>query len=199
MKNNITKREKLVYSTMIALIIAILSLYIITDVYARYSSTLYGSGNLEIASWSFKVNDSKEGEQFILNIKTTDNITKISPNATGTMYITVKNESDVNAKYTISLKETMMDTQEESNAIQLYLDDSYSEESKIDIKNQSITGKLDTSSHSTKTVTLYWKWIENTKIDQTIAEKYKGFTFEATIVGEETEIAEGENFEYTVF
>ena len=65
----ITKREKLIYITLISVILAILLLSVITDVYARYSSTINGTGDIELAKWEFKVNDKKEGEAFDINIK----------------------------------------------------------------------------------------------------------------------------------
>ena len=45
----ITKREKLIYTTFIALLLALLLLSTISDVYARYSSAMSGSGNIELA------------------------------------------------------------------------------------------------------------------------------------------------------
>ena len=92
MKKTITKREKLIYITFIALLVAIMLLSTISDIYARYSSTITGSGNIELAKWSFKVNETQEGESFSIDIKTTDETqTKISPESTGTFTLTIEN------------------------------------------------------------------------------------------------------------
>ena len=195
MKKTITKREKLIYITFIALLIAIMLLSTISDIYARYSSTITGSGNIELAKWSFKVNEAQEGETFTLDIKTTDETeTKISPESTGTFKLTIENASNVPAQYTIELSEKFMDTQIETDNIKIYTDESH--ETMIDLKNNTLQGKLKSS--ETKVITLYWKWVSNEEKDQLIAENYDGFTISATVTGEQTTISENENTEVTI-
>lgn len=186
----ITKREKLVYTTFVALLLAIILLSVISDVYARYSSAISGSGNIELAKWSFKVNDYQEAENFSIDIKTTDETqTKIMPESTGTFTITIENASNVPAEYTIELAETFMNTQEESDIIKIYTDNTY--ESSIDIENTVLKGKLKES--ETKVITFYWKWVPNAEYDQIIAEYYDGFTITANVTGEQTTISENED------
>lgn len=195
MKKTITKREKLIYITFIALLVAIMLLATISDIYARYSSTISGSGNIELAKWSFKVNEAQEGETFTLDIKTTnESETKISPESTGSFTLTIENASNVPAKYTIELSEKFMDTQIETDTIKIYTDESY--ETMIDLTNNTLQGKLQSS--ETKVITLYWKWVPNEEKDQLIAENYDGFTISATVTGEQTTISENENIEMTI-
>lgn len=197
MKKTITKREKLIYITFITLLVAIMLLATISDIYARYSSTISGSGNIELAKWSFKVNEAQEGETFTLNIKTTDETeTKISPESTGSFTLTIENASNVPAKYTIELDETFIETQKETDTIKIYTDESH--ETMIDLANNTLQGKLQSS--ETKVITLYWKWVPNEEKekDQKIAENYKGFTISATVTGEQTIISENENIEMTI-
>ena len=191
----ITKREKLIYTTFIALLLALLLLSTISDVYARYSSAMSGSGNIELAKWSFKVNESQEGESFSIDIKTTDETqTKISPESTGTLTLTIENASNVPAQYTVELNEKFMNTQIETDTIKIYTDDTY--ETMIDMKNNVLKGKLNES--ETKVLTLYWKWVPNADVDQLIAENYDGFTITANVTGEQTTIAESENVEMKI-
>jgi len=195
MKKTITKREKLIYITFIALLVAIMLLATISDIYARYSSTISGSGNIELAKWSFKVNEAQEGETFTLDIKTTnESKTKISPESTGSFTLTIENASNVPAKYTIELSEKFMDTQIETDTIKIYTDESY--ETMVDLTNNTLQGKLQSS--ETKVITLYWKWVPNEEKDQLIAENYDGFTISATVTGEQTTISENENTEMTI-
>ena len=191
----ITKREKLIYTIFIALLLALLLLSTISDVYARYSRAMSGSGNIELAKWSFKVNESQEGESFSIDIKTTDETqTKISPESTGTLTLTIENASNVPAQYTVELNEKFMNTQIETDTIKIYTDDTY--ETMIDMKNNVLKGKLNES--ETKVITLYWKWVPNEEKDQLIAENYDGFTISATVTGEQTTISESENVEMKI-
>ena len=191
----ITKREKLIYTTFIALLLALLLLSTISDVYARYSSAMSGSGNIELAKWSFKVNESQEGESFSIDIKTTDETqTKISPESTGTLTLTIENASNVPAQYTVELNEKFMNTQIGTDTIKIYTDDTY--QTMIDMKNNVLKGKLNES--ETKVLTLYWKWVPNADVDQLIAENYDGFTITANVTGEQTTISENENVEMKI-
>ena len=191
----ITKREKLIYTTFIALLLAILLLLVISDVYARYSSTLSGSGNIELAKWSFKVNGVQEAESFSIDIKTTDETqTKIAPESTGILTLTIENASNVPAQYTVELNEKFMNTQIETDTIKIYTDDTY--QTMMDMKNDVLKGKLKES--ETKVITLYWKWVPNADLDQLIAENYDGFTITANVTGEQTTIAESENVEMKI-
>ena len=191
----ITKREKLIYTIFIALLLALLLLSTISDVYARYSSAMSGSGNIELAKWSFKVNESQEGESFSIDIKTTDETqTKISPESTGTLTLTIENASNVPAQYTVELNEKFMNTQIETDTIKIYTDDTY--QTMIDMKNNVLKGKLNES--ETKVLTLYWKWVPNADVDQLIAENYDGFTITANVTGEQTTVIENENIEIKV-
>lgn len=196
MIKNLSKREKLIYTTLVSTILAILLLSVITDVYARYSSTIYGNGDIELAKWEFKANEKGVGEEFDLNIVTDGNVSKISPNSTGYMQIKLENNSNVPAEAIISLRETFLNTNDETNTLKIYLDNSYASEKMIDITSKNLAIKL--NAESSKTIKLYWKWVENESVDQTIAEYYDGFTISATVVGEQTEIGENENMELRV-
>ncbi len=188
----ITKREKLIYITLISVILAILLLSVITDVYARYSSTINGTGDIELAKWEFKVNDKKEGEAFDINIKSDSNEEKIAPNSTGTFKLLLQNNSNVPAEATISLNEFFLNTDVETQVLKIYLDNTYSDNQLFDIKTKNISLKL--NSESQKEITFYWKWIATSK-DQVIAENYDGFTISAKVVGEQTLIADNEDID----
>ena len=188
----ITKREKLIYITLISVILAILLLSVITDVYARYSSTINGTGDIELAIWEFNVNDKKEGEAFDINIKSDSNEEKIAPNSTGTFKLLLQNNSNVPAEATISLNEFFLNTDVETQVLKIYLDNTYSDNQLFDIKTKNISLKL--NSESQKEITFYWKWIATSK-DQVIAENYDGFTISAKVVGEQTLIADNEDID----
>ena len=192
----LSNREKLIYTSLISTIIAIVLLSVITDVFARYSSTLFGDGSIELAKWIFKVNDKKEGEEFSLNIIANENESKISPNSTGYTQFKLENDSNVPVDVTISLKETFINTNVETSTLKVYLDNSYSDEKMIDIEKKNISLKMD--SESSKKVTLYWKWVADEDVDQIIAENYNGFTISSTVYAEQTEITESDNMEIVI-
>lgn len=186
----ITKREKLVYLALFSVIISIILLSVITDVYARYSSTLNGSGSIELAKWEFKVNSEKEGESYTIIIKSDSGDEKITPNSTGYFKILLENNSNVPAESTISFKETFLNTDIETDTLKIYLDDSYSDSKLLDIKNKNLSLKLD--GETNKEITLFWKWVETSK-DELIAENYDGFKISSTVVGEQTQISDDED------
>ena len=193
----ITKREKLIYTTLISVVLAILLLSIVSDVYAKYSSTLYGKGDIELARWEFKANGKNEGEDFLLNINTTDSSEgKISPNSTGSFQIILENKSNVAAEYTIALSEKFLNTNTSTNALKIYSDSSFSEDSLIDINSKNVVGKLE--NQSSETLTFYWKWVEDPSVDQVIAENYSGFSIFANVVGEQTQIISGESLNFSL-
>jgi len=129
---------------------------------------------------------------YILSVNESE--TKISPESTGSFTLTIENASNVPAKYTIELSEKFMDTQIETDTIKIYTDESY--ETMVDLTNNTLQGKLQSS--ETKVITLYWKWVPNEEKDQLIAENYDGFTISATVTGEQTTISENENTEMTI-
>ena len=189
-----TKREKLIYTTLISTILAILLLATVTDIYAKYTSAFSGSGNIELAKWEVKVNGKGEAENFELDIKTTNNNgTKIYPGSTGYFKVLLENNSDVPAEYTISLKENFYRSSIETDTLKIYSDNTYSDDSYIDITTKDIVGKIE--SNSNKEITFYWKWVDDDTQDKTIAENYSGFTISANVIGEQTEIALGEDID----
>lgn len=120
-KSKNQKDHKLEKLTAIALFIAVAGLVILSGTYAKYTSTASGSDTATVAKWIIKAG-AKNNEQLITgsgatvafnlfdtildedgeNVETDVTESKIAPGTSGKFELSVKNESEVNAKYGVS-------------------------------------------------------------------------------------------------
>ena len=98
--------------------------YFIAGTYAKYTSSIAGSGNANVAKWKWTINsdvidsteDAAAGYTFDLfsTLKDSDLTSsetdvssgKIAPGTSGSFAIDITNNSEVNAKYSIAFTET---------------------------------------------------------------------------------------------
>lgn len=187
MSKKLTKREKMVYATLISLLIAILCLYTVIDVYAGYTTTLSGSGTVDIAKWNFLVNNvSSEEIPFVITI---DSANPITVGSTGYFILNIHNDSNVNANYTIMFDENALNqtTATSCRILKLFTADDY-ETNGINIDTQNICGSI--TAKNQMNVKIYWKWIsDDATQDQNIAQWYDSIKISAKVIGEQTDNA----------
>ena len=114
------KENKTMKFVSFVLLITVLALILVAGTYAKYTSTASGSDTATVANWVIKA--GKEGaEELITGAGSTVNFDlfntildtdgtaetdvtsgKIAPGTQGAFKLSVKNESEVNAKYTIT-------------------------------------------------------------------------------------------------
>lgn len=120
MKND----NKLVQFTVFVLLIAMVTLIILSGTYAKYTTSVSGSDTATVAKWSIKVNDNEIAVDnstvtidLFKTIYDTDGTTAetdvktgkyIAPGTSGKFDLKVENDSDVTAKYSIAF--TLSDT-----------------------------------------------------------------------------------------
>ena len=170
------------------LLIVMLALILIASTYAKYTTKLTGSSDTTIAKWAWTINDndvSKDDTEFTFDlfktIKDTDGGTeadvttqKIAPGTKGSFSIEVTNASDVNAEYSLTLKETKATAVSSANIEYSIVGTDEATDWTNDIGTFNLT---DTSlnMNASKTVTLYWRWAYSTTESQDTADTAVGF------------------------
>lgn len=153
------------------LVAVLLTTCVISGTFAKYTSTATGSDIATVAKWSIKVIDTEiaattDVENLYFNLFDTINDTNntadetnvsdnlIAPGTAGSFEFKVKNDSEVNAKYSVTLTETNA-----SNIpLQYSVDgtewkDSIAELSMTDLTDNEINIGVE------ETVTVYWRWV----------------------------------------
>lgn len=189
MKKTLTKREKLIYTTLVTLLISIMLLYLVSDIYAKYISNYSGESSIDIKNWNVSVNDviatSKNNNIFTFDIKETNGQDKIEPGDKGTFELKIKNDSNVKAKYIIMLQIYYKDTEEMATEFCI---DSYniasSDNTSSQVNMDNNTFERDIDIGVTDTLTFNWEWV-STNNDFDIASQRNGFTVKANVRIEE--------------
>ena len=165
------KDNKLTKFVAFVLLITLLALILVSNTYAKYTSSQDLSATATVAKWAIKVNDNDilESVTFDLFKHTDSNVKsdKIAPGTTGNFAINVTNESEVAAKYEITF-----DALENTKNIPLEFSTDDSNWTK-DITTLKPTKVLDMADNKEDTVTIYWRWAfegkdsTNYTVDQT--------------------------------
>ena len=148
------KKNKIMILAVILLALTVLTTCTISGTFARYASTTSGEDSAEVAKWSFKVNDTEiatgtQTEMQTFNLFGTE--TKLVPEATGSIEITLENSSEVNAQATVEFDET--------NANNVPIKYSTSVDGEY-VELADLEMNIDTlAPEASKKITLYWKWV----------------------------------------
>lgn len=164
------KKNRTLRVSALLLALTLITTCFVGGTFAKYTSSTTGDDVATVAKWSFKVNGSEFAtttpQTLRFNLFDTINDTgdtddetdvadaKIAPGTAGKFALTVKNDSEVNAKYTVALTETNA-----SNVpLQYSVDgttwtDSIAELTMTGLTDQPITQGVE------KTVTVYWRWV----------------------------------------
>lgn len=181
----------------IAIVLSILMMLISVGLggysYAKYSSQIKGNGEMDVAKWSFKVNESSTQ---IAKIKLTDTIDatklvegKVAPGTGGQFTFEVDaTEAEVGVKYMINFEN---EQNKPTNLIFTYNGQKF--KSLADMKNRIIDFINANDSEKTREITITWEWpyetgegdtlTENDEIDTQEGINDLNYTFDVVVKG----------------
>ena len=194
------KKNRMMRLASVLLVLCLLTTSVISGTFAKYTSTSSGSDVARVAKWSIKVEDTEIGvagdTSVAFNLFSTINDTGntaaeadvatkegekiIAPGTAGSFVIDIKNESEVNAKYTIALEETNA-----SNIpLQYSVDGATWVDSVAELTMTALTDQTIAMGTGTATKTVYWRWVfegttEGAHADQTdVTDTALGYDFD---------------------
>lgn len=180
------EKNKTMKMILITLLIAMIALVLVSETYAKYTSSASGSDTARVAKWSFIVggNDIVAENTFTFDlfktIKDTDGKDEadvvsanadrvIAPGTSGSFDLVLENKSETSAKYSV----TYTVTNTESIPVQFSVNGTDWKDNieELNISTSATDTKLD-ANNGTKTITIQWRWAyENTKENATTEEK----------------------------
>ena len=164
----------------------------VASTYAKYTSTVTGSGTATVAKWAFSTDNTTQS--LTINLSPTVDATtlvanKIAPGTSGSFGIQLVNtHSEVGVDFSITI-DTI--TGQPAN-LKFYKDSSFTTE--LTPGTSTVTGQLTAGDSTGVTVPIYWKWAYETSdiatndpIDTTAGETAAQLTIGVTIVGTQTQ------------
>ncbi len=187
------KKSKKIVLIIIALIVVGLA-FIGGRAYAKYMSRVTGQGTADIASWSFKVNESEEKLQTISLKSTIDNTkilkNKIAPGTNGKFEIKLDTtEAEVGVNYLIRFEN---ETQKPTNLKFTYNGVIYNNLTDLGI---ALNGTINANDENkVRTIQIDWNWEYQTgnsaneiatsdMIDTQDAKRIRNYTFDVIVSG----------------
>ena len=164
----------------------------VASTYAKYTSTITGSGTATVAKWAFSTDNATQNITIALN-PTVDATTlvndRIAPGTSGSFNIALVNtNSEVGVDFTITLDSI---TDKPAN-LKFYKDSSYNTE--LTPGTTTITGQLVAEDSTGVTVPIYWRWeyetnpaSTNDPIDTSAGIAADTLTIGVTITGVQTQ------------
>jgi hypothetical protein len=154
-----------------ALLVAVLmTTCAISGTFAKYTSTTTGTGSAKVAKWAFVVNGNPIADTFTFDLIDTlyeyDGVTAetdvkgtlLAPGTAGSFDIVLTNESEVTAKYELTLTETITGLPGTVAAADFPVE--YSTDNahwSTDITNAVASGVINYGNSAT--ITVYWRWV----------------------------------------
>ena len=163
----------------------------VASTYAKYTSTVTGSGTATVAKWAFATDNATQNITIALN-PTVDATTlvngKIAPGTTGSFNIALVNtNSEVGVDFSIALDSIS----NKPTNLKFYKDSSYTTE--LTPGTSTVTGQLTAGDSTGVTVPIYWRWeyetnaiSTNDPIDTQDGEAARTLTIGVTITGVQT-------------
>lgn len=167
------KNNKTVKFMALVLFVTILAIILVSGTYAKYTTSATGSDTATVAKWSIKLGDediAKSTEKTFTidlfstitntdgseekNVKKTDG-TLIAPGTMGSFtLLSLKNESEVNAKYSVTY------TLSNESGVPLEFTTNKDDESswKSDITAVNVSNEALAMDATATTATVYWRW-----------------------------------------
>lgn len=167
------KNNKTVKFMALVLFVTILAIILVSGTYAKYTTSATGSDTATVAKWSIKLGDediAKSTEKTFAidlfstitntdgseekNVKKTDG-SLIAPGTMGSFtLLSLKNESEVNAKYSVTY--TLLN----ESGVPLEFTTNKDDESswKSDITAVNISNEALATDATATTATVYWRW-----------------------------------------
>ena len=167
------KNNKTVKFMALVLFVTILAIILVSGTYAKYTTSATGSDNARVAKWSIKLGDediAKSTEKTFAidlfstitntdgseekNVKKTDG-SLIAPGTMGSFtLLSLKNESEVNAKYSVTY--TLLN----ESGVPLEFTTNKDDESswKSDFTAVNVSNEALATDATATTATVYWRW-----------------------------------------
>ncbi len=167
------KNNKTVKFMALVLFVTILAIILVSGTYAKYTTSATGSDNARVAKWSIKLGDediAKSTEKTFAidlfstitntdgseekNVKKTDG-SLIAPGTMGSFtLLSLKNESEVNAKYSVTY------TLSNESGVPLEFTTNKDDESswKSDFTAINVSNEALAMDATATTATVYWRW-----------------------------------------
>ena len=165
--NNTRKRSSMMVRLVAVLAVTMMfTMCFVGGTFAKYTSSATGTDSTTVAKWDIKVNNDNitASDTFNFNlfntVKDTDGNTEtdmgpndgtiIAPGTRGSFDIVIKNDSQVNAKYTIdyTVNTRSIPVEFSTNGTDW----------KTDIDDLDVVSGIDIDMNATETVTVYWRW-----------------------------------------
>ena len=164
------KKNRTLRASALLLALTLITTCLVGGTFAKYTSSTTGDDTATVAKWSFHVGNTEfattDTTTFAFNLFDTINDTgntadegdvadaKIAPGTSGSFNLTVKNESEVNAKYTVELTETNA----KNVPLQYSVDGENWKDSIAEVTMTSYTDKP-IAMNGSETVTVHWRWV----------------------------------------
>lgn len=167
------KNNKLAKFMALALLVTLLAVILVSGTYAKYTTSATGSDSATVAKWSIKLGDediAKSTEKTFAidlfstitntdgtgekNVKKTDG-SLIAPGTMGSFTLaSLKNESEVNAKYSVTYTLT------NESGVPLEFTTNKDDESswKSDFTSINVSNEALAMDATATTATVYWRW-----------------------------------------
>ena len=167
------KNNRIVKFMVLVLFVTILAIILVSGTYAKYTTSATGSDTATVAKWSIKLGDediAKSTEKTFAidlfstitntdgseetNVKKTDK-SLIAPGTMGSItLLSLKNESEVNAKYSVTY--TLLN----ESGVPLEFTTNKDDESswKSDITAVNVSNEALAMDATATTATVYWRW-----------------------------------------
>ena len=160
----------------------------VASTYAKYTSTISGTGTATVAKWAFSTENGTQTIEIELDSTvdpTTLSADRIAPGTAGSFDVVLTNgDTEVGVDFTVMLTSI---TGKPTN-LKFYSDSSYTDE--LTPGTTTITGQLEAEDATGVTIPIYWQWAYETNaiatndpIDTTDGEAANDLTIGVTITG----------------
>ena len=160
------KKNKMMRIASVLLVAVLLSTCAISGTFAKYTTTATTSDTARVAKWAFTLEGAPIANNFTFDLfEYTDNNVDvdgngsenvIAPGTTGSFEINLTNNSEVNAKYTISFTEN----NEQNIPLQYSVDGATWKDSIAELTMANLTNiAIDMGASANQTI--YWRWVFN--------------------------------------
>ena len=179
---------KLQLLIIVLLVLVGLTTGYVASTYAKYTSTVTGSGTATVAKWAFSTDNASQSITIALNptVHASTLVNgKIAPGTTGSFNIALVNtNSEVGVDFSIALDSIS----NKPTNLKFYSDSTYTTE--LTPGTSTITGQLTAGDSTGVTVPVYWRWeyetssiATNDPIDTADGEAANTLTIGVTITG----------------
>ena len=187
MKGGEMMNKKSLMIIVLLLLVGLTTGYV-ASTYAKYTSTVSGSGTATVAKWAFSTENASQTITIDLGgtvDTTTLSADRIAPGTSGSFDVVLTNgDTEVGVDYSVMLTSI---TNQPTN-LKFYSDSSYTTE--LTPGTSTITGTLDAEDATGVTIPIYWQWAYETNaiatndpIDTADGEAANTLTIGVTITG----------------